>query len=76
MHSILLANSTTLDDFLTMHVIVDTDETNNRLFYKSHDENIFQNRQTFRTLNKGVNLITRISEMNQGKILMNENLVF
>ena len=63
LYPILLANSTAIDQFLSTHIIIDSDQSQNRNFYTDHDANTFQNAQVYTTLNPNTNLIATVTQM-------------
>lgn len=56
----LLQNDTALDQFLSTHIIVDN--SNNRVFYTEHDQNVFQTGQVYPTLYPNTNLVATVTE--------------
>jgi hypothetical protein len=55
----LLSNDSAIDAFLSDHIIVDT-QGGVRVFYTDHDENVFQNGQTYATLNPNLQLVANV----------------
>jgi hypothetical protein len=63
LYPILIANSTALDQFLSTHIIIDSDMTQNRIFYTDHDQNVFLNGQVYTTFNPTASLVATVTQM-------------
>lgn len=55
----LLKNDTAIDEFLSNHILIDN---SNRVFYTDHDDSVFQNAQTYSTLNPNVMLTAKVEK--------------
>jgi hypothetical protein len=56
----LMQNATALDQFLSAHIIVDNQQNN--IYYTDNDQVLFQNGQTYTTLNPGVLLTATVTQ--------------
>jgi hypothetical protein len=63
LYSILISNATALDQFLSSHIIVDSDASQNRIFYTSNDANLFTPGQSYTTLYSNTNLVAILNQM-------------
>ena len=63
LYSIILSNATAIDQFLSTHIIVDSDSSQNRIFYTDHDANVFQNGQVYTTMNPSTSLVATVTQM-------------
>ncbi|CAF0733711.1 unnamed protein product [Brachionus calyciflorus] len=56
----LLKNDSAIEEFLSNHIIVDNNA--NRVFYTEHDESVFQNSQTYSTMNPSFMLTAKVTQ--------------
>lgn len=54
----ILRNDSLVDEFLSNHIIVDSNS--NRVFYTDHDDSVFQNGQTYSTLNPNIQITAQV----------------
>jgi hypothetical protein len=55
----IMRNDSAIEEFLSAHIISDS---SNRVFYTDHDDSVFQNGQTYQTLNPMFSLMAEVQQ--------------